>query len=191
MNQAITTIKARSTAYVKSRLFLMDLAKVSIATLCLSLLALAKVPIEPVPITLQTLGVFLIGLTLRPSLAVASVMLYLGGATAGLPILSGMLINPFWIIGPSGGFLLGFIPAAFVISYISGKTKNKSFVKTIFALIAGQAIIYLFGVSWLSTLIGLKKAIAFGIMPFLPGMAYKVLLSASLFKPISYVRKKI
>ncbi|MCH9630912.1 MAG: hypothetical protein S4CHLAM37_09220 [Chlamydiia bacterium] len=191
MNQAIKTIKTRSAAYIKSRLFFMDLAKVSIATLCLSLLALAKVPIQPVPITLQTLGIFLIGLTLRPSLAVASVMLYLGGATAGLPILSGMSINPFWMIGPSAGFLLGFVPAAFIISYITNKMKSRSFIKTVFALVAGQAVLYLCGVSWLSTLVGFKKAIAFGVMPFLPGMVYKVLLSASLFKPISYVRRKI
>ena len=190
MAQSTKEISCRAKSYIQSKLFFMDLAKVAIGSLCLSLLALAKVPLEPVPITLQTLGVFLIGLTMRPALAASAVALYLIEATFAMPILSGMEVNPLWAFGPKGGFLLSFVPASFLISYLNSKVKKQSVIKTALCILPAQGLIYVIGVSWLSMFFGLKKAVLFGVLPFLPGMCYKVALAALCYKPLAWLRNR-
>lgn len=175
---------------IHAKLFLADLSKVLIASFCLSLLAAFKIPLYPTPLTLQTLGVFLIALSLRQSLAVMAILTYLVEASCGLPVLSGMKANPLWMIGPNAGFLLGFVPAAFVISSLASKVKNQSFVKTIGFIALGQIVIYTFGVLGLSLFFGLKQALLVGVVPFIYTIAIKNLLAATLSRGIFSLKKK-
>lgn len=180
----------RLQTYLKSRTFLKDWIQVLAGSIFLSLISLATVPLHPTPMTLQTLGVFLLGLTLGRKKGVIAVVLYLVEATSGWPVLAGGKSNPLWMIGPNGGFLLGFIPAVFVIAYFSELFKRKTWMTSFISVMFGQTCIYIFGVSWLAYFLGFQKAIAVGVVPFLIIMPLKAILAATLYKPIEWVKKK-
>jgi biotin transport system substrate-specific component len=185
------SLKATHAAsYIKSKVFVRDLLQVLCGSLFLALISLAKVPLYPTPMTLQTLGVFLLGLSLGGAKGAMAVVLYLIEATCGLPVLSGGKINPLWMIGPNGGFLLGFVPAAFIIGKLMQSFKKKNWLNAFVSVVAGQGVIYLCGVSWLSCFFGIKQAILVGVVPFLITMPIKALLAATLSKPIEWVKKR-
>lgn len=180
----------RLQTYLKSKVFLMSLLQVVVGSVFLSLISLAKVPLYPTPMTLQTLGVFLLGLSLGPKKGVMAVVLYLIEATSGWPVLSGGTSNPLWMVGPNGGFLLGFIPAVFVVGYLMDFFKRKTWMTALVSVFCGQACIYIVGVSWLSWFFGFQKAIAVGVVPFLFTMVIKAFLAALLYKPVQWVKTK-
>lgn len=180
----------RIQTYLKSRAFLMSLLQVVVGSVFLSLISLAKVSLYPTPMTLQTLGVFLLGLSLGPKKGVMAVALYLIEATSGWPVLSGGTSNPLWMLSLNGGFLLGFIPAVFVIGYLMDLFKRKSWVTALISVLCGQACIYIVGVSWLSYFFGFQKAIAVGVVPFLFTIVIKALLAATLYKPVQWIKTK-
>jgi biotin transport system substrate-specific component len=94
------------------------------------------------------------------------------------------------MIGPNGGFLLGFVPAAFIIGKLMQSFKKKNWLNAFVSVVAGQGVIYLCGVSWLSCFFGIKQAILVGVVPFLITMPIKALLAATLSKPIEWVKKR-
>jgi len=128
-----------------------------------------KIPFYPVPFTLHTFAIILIGLTQRPNQAFASVIAYLIAATAGLPVLNGGLANMFWIVGPTAGYLVAFPFAAYLISSL--KTK----VHPLLAIFAGEALIFGGGFAWLAYLIGPTLAWTKGVFLFLASDALKAI----------------
>lgn len=188
MSQSLKIAKAQ--AYLKSKAFLLHGLQVIVGSLFLAVISLAKVPLYPTPMTLQTLGVFMIGLALGSKRGAMAVFLYLLEATCGWPVLSGGISNPLWMIGPNAGFLWGFLPATFVIGYLMETFRKKTFVKALFSVICGQVCIYIMGVSWLACFFGFKKAIAVGVVPFLATMPIKVFLATIAYKPMLWVKQK-
>jgi len=148
--------------------------------------AYIRIPLGPVPIVLTNLFVLLAGLVLGPKWGAASAGVYLLIGALGLPVFSaGGGIALF--AGPTGGYLISFPVSAFVCGLIAQKGRRPG-MSAIFALIAGTLIIYLIGVPWLawSISISLKKALAIGLAPFLPGDAVK---GAAAFTVFSYLKK--
>ena len=143
-----------------------------------------EVPIGPVPVTLQTLGVFLLALFQGSQKSFLSTCLYLGAATVALPVLSGWSANPLWMVGPCGGYLISFPIAAYVIGKLTEKQKHLSYLHIIFSLGMGQIITYLLGFLWLSIQFGVKIAIMTGVVPFLWPAVLKVFCAASLKKGV-------
>ena len=139
----------------------------------ITLSAFAKIPFFPVPFTLQTLAIFLLGLTLPPRQAMGSALCYLGLATMGFPVFCGAS-NPFWIVGKCGGYLVAFPIAACMISALVRK-KIPSFL----ALLCGLAVIYSLGFIWLSFFFGSEVALMKGIVLFIPADLLKVLVAVS------------
>ncbi|MDP2862838.1 MAG: biotin transporter BioY [Desulfobacterales bacterium] len=137
--------------------------------------AYIAVPIGPVPIVLQSLFILLSGLLLGSTWGVAGVGIYLLAGAFGLPVFAGGTGGIGRFIGPTGGYLLGFLPAVYVIGLISER-KKQSVLIDIIAMLCGTIIIYTCGVSWLKVLTGmdLKKAVAVGMIPFLIGDALKI-----------------
>ena len=146
-----------------------------IAVLAIS--AHIKIPFYPVPVTMQTLAVLAIGMTYGTRLGGATLLGYLGVGAAGAPVFAGGA-GVAYMMGPTGGYLLGFFVTAVVLGALAERGWTRSIITTVAAMVLGNAIIYLLGVSWLANLIGSQKAIEFGLLPFLYGDALKLVIAA-------------
>jgi biotin transport system substrate-specific component len=181
---------AEARTFSKSRTFIIGLTQVVLGSAFLALMSLVKIPLHPTPMTLQTLGVFILALALGPKKGALAVVCYLMEASCGWPVLSGGSSNPLWLIHPNGGFLLSFVPAAFVIGFLVQKATRKNFLTTLLAIVSGQVCIYVVGVSWLSYFFGFKYAVMVGFIPFWYLAIIKAVLGAMSDSPISWFKKK-
>jgi biotin transport system substrate-specific component len=147
--------------------------------------AYLALPIGPVPIVLQNLFVFLSGLLLGPRWGVASIGVYLMAGALGLPVFAGGVGGIGRFAGPTGGYLLGYLPAVYVIGWISKKSKGRAAVD-VFAMVCGSIIIYACGVSWLKILSGLTlaKTLAVGVYPFILGDGVKIAAAVPIAKAL-------
>ena len=139
-------------------------------------------PFTPVPITGQTFGVLLGGMALGSRRALAGMVLYVIAGLVGVPWFAGGE-HGFAIISlPSFGYLIGFVVAAAALGRLAEAGFDRKPQLTLLAMVAGTAIIYFFGVTWLwNTLhVNFSTAIAYGLTPFLLGDAIKALLAAGL-----------
>ena len=142
--------------------------------------AWVRVPMWPVPMTMQTLAVLLIGATCGPRLGAATVAAYLAEAALGLPVLAGG--TPLVLGGPTFGYLLGFLLAAIAVGWAARRGWTRRGWPTLLgALLVGQALITLPGLAWLHAawLHDLRATLAAGLLPFLLGDALKLLLAAA------------
>lgn len=137
--------------------------------------AYIAIPVGPVPIVLQNMFVLLAGLILPPAWAAGCVAVYLLMGFAGLPVFAGGTSGIGKVFGPTGGYLLSYLPAAFIVSLISGRAV-KGVIRDSAAIIAGMAVIYGVGVPWLKYVLALSwaKTLAAGCYPFLPGAVLKM-----------------
>jgi biotin transport system substrate-specific component len=137
--------------------------------------AYLALPIGPVPIVLQNLFVFLSGLLLGPRWGVASIGVYLMAGALGLPVFAGGVGGIGRFAGPTGGYLLGYLPAVYVIGWISKNSKGRVAVDVL-AMVCGSIIIYTCGVSWLKMLSGmtLARTLVVGMYPFILGDVVKI-----------------
>lgn len=144
-----------------------------------ALLALVQIPIGPVPITGQTLGVLLVGMLLGSRKGAASLLLYLAQGAAGLPFFSAGG-GPLRLVGPTGGYLLGFMMAAFLVGALSQRGWDRSAWKTALAMAVGNLVIYVCGLMWLARFVPAESLIEIGLLPFLLGDAVKIGLAVML-----------
>jgi biotin transport system substrate-specific component len=147
--------------------------------------AYLAIPLGPVPIVLQNLFVLLAGLLLGSRWGLASVSVYLLAGALGLPVFAGGTGGISRILGPTGGYLLGYIPAVFLIGMISEHGKGRVWWD-ITAMILGSAVVYAFGVSWLKVLTGMTwpRTLAVGMIPFLIGDAVKIAAAVPVVKAL-------
>lgn len=148
--------------------------------LLIGLGAQVSVPMLPVPMTLQTLAVVLVGLTAGSRLGAGAVLAYLAQGAAGLPVFAGGAAGAAWLIGPTAGFLWGFVGMAFLAGWAVERGLARGFLGTLVAVLAVTALLYVPGVLWLTavTPLDLSGAIARGMTPFLLGDAVKALIAA-------------
>lgn len=141
-------------------------------------------PFTPVPITLQTFFTFLAGAILGKYLGALSQLVYILLGVVGLPVFAKGSSGIGAILGPTGGYLLGFIPAAFLIGWILEGREKPPFVLIFLAMMVGLLAIYIPGVGWLMWVakMSLVKALILGALPFLPGDAVKIVLGALIVK---------
>ncbi len=166
---------------------LRDLLLVFTGSVLVALLAQVRIPLPftPVPITGQTFGVLLIGASLGSKRGAASLLLYLAEGLAGLPAFAGGASGFSALAGPTGGYLIGFVAAAYLVGLLAERGLDRRFLSALPIFLAGEAVIYLFGVSWLSILIGVQKAFVDGLFPFLVGDGLK-LIAAALTLPAAW-----
>ena len=149
-------------------------------SLALALSAKIQVPFWPVPATMQTLVALMIGYGFGSRLGVATVLAYLAEGLAGLPVFAGALAGPAYLLGPTGGYLLGFVPAALFAGWAAGWRRPQTLAWTSLAMLMGHAMIFVPGVAWLAVFFGWTKAFALGLAPFLPAALVKSGLAAAL-----------
>lgn len=143
--------------------------------------AKVQVPFYPVPMTMQTMVVLLLGMTLEPRLALATVLLYLAQGAAGLPVFAGTPatgIGLAYMAGPTGGYLAGFALSAWGVAHLLARRRDLAALAG--AALAGIALIYLPGVLWLSSLIGPGAALTAGVLPFVLGDLFKAGLAVAI-----------
>ena len=152
--------------------------------------AFIAIPVGPVPIVLQNMFVLLAAIILGPTWGLACVAIYLLIGLAGLPVFSGGGAGIGKLFGPTGGYLLGYLPCVFVTAGIS-KGLGKKMSSDIIAMLIGSLIIYAAGVPWLKVVTSMtyEKALAVGMYPFLIGDALKIIAAAFIAKTLRPVIK--
>ncbi len=168
---------------------LLNIVLALFGTLLLAISSKVQVPFWPVPMTMQTFVIFLIGMTYGVRLSFATVALYLFEGAAGLPVFaSGGGIA--YLTGPTAGYLYGMLFATVVISYLANLGFTKTYFKAAFSLIIGAIIIFAIGIIYLGSIIGYQKAIVAGLLPFIPSELFKIALAVSLIPTIQKIIKK-
>jgi biotin transport system substrate-specific component len=151
----------------------------------LALSAKIQVPIPPVPMTMQTLVVLLIGATYGWRLGGATVLLYLVEGMLGLPVFANTppaVASPAYLLGPTGGYLVGYVAAAIVMGLLAERGWDRSLGRVVVMMTVGHALIFAFGLAWLAYLFGPAKAWLVGAAPFVVGTVLKTALAAALMK---------
>ena len=160
--------------------FLIKMFSVLVGTLLITLSSYVTIPLYPVPVTAQTLVVPLIGLSFGTRLSFLTLSLYLFQGAVGLPVFAGGAGGLAALFGPTGGYLLGFVAAGSLLGLLARRGFGKNFLTTIIAMLAGNAVIYFFGVLWLANFIGIENALKHGVLPFLYGDVLKIFVAAAL-----------
>jgi biotin transport system substrate-specific component len=140
------------------------------------------IPLPPVPITLQTLFMGLAAILLGSRLGALSQVVYLILGIIGMPVFAGGKAGLGVLLGPTGGYLTGFVIAAFVIGWMAKLKESGGFSWTCLCLLVGTFFVYLPGVLQLALVarLTMTKALAVGVLPFLVGDLFKILLTALL-----------
>ncbi|MSQ15355.1 MAG: biotin transporter BioY [Dehalococcoidia bacterium] len=142
-----------------------------------ALCAQIKIPLTPVPITGQTLGVLVAGAVLGSWRGGLSLIAYTLQGGFGLPFFAGGAAGFAVIAGPTGGYIVGFVFAAFMIGLLAEGGWDRSFITMAFALLLGNVIIYVFGLGGLARFVPGEKLLALGLLPFIPGDIVKLILA--------------
>ena len=163
------------------RYALLALAGSVLITICTQI----SLPLFPVPMTLQTFAVFLIGLTYGWRLGGITVSLYLLEGAIGLPVFSGGKGGMIVFMGPTAGYLVGFLLAATACGWFAERGFDRSYFRLFLTLIAGNILIYTPGLFWLGTLIGWDKPVLeYGLYPFIGGDLLKIAMAVLLLPTV-------
>jgi len=164
---------------VSKRLVLFTVLAVG-GTVALTVSAKIQVPFYPIPMTLQSMVVLLIGAAFGARLAGATLALYLAEGLSGLPVLAGLGAGPSYMVGPTGGYLAGFLVAAGLVGWLVERGWDRSLPRLLGAMTLGHMLIFALGFSWLAVSIGSEKAWLFGVMPFVWSTLVKTVLASAL-----------
>lgn len=159
----------------KNLKLLFNIISIILGSILLIISAKIKVPLYPVPMTLQPLAVMLIALLYGRNLATLSVGLYIFQGMLGFPVFAyggGFL----YLLGPTGGFILGFFVSAIIVGYLADRNWGRTIKLSILSCMIGMIVIYFFGILQLSIIKGFDYALLKGFYPFLLGDFYKLIL---------------
>ena len=153
-----------------------------LGTALLTLSAKVNLPLPYVPMTLQTLVVLMIGAAYGSRLGAATVIAYLAEGAMGFPVFAGPVGGFAPLMGPTAGYLSGFVAAAFVTGWLAERGWDRNVVRLFAAMALGHIVILTAGFSWLAFGVGLgaEKAWLVGILPFIAGTLVKTALGAAL-----------
>ncbi len=180
-----------------TRSLVTDLVLIVAGTALTSILAQIAIPLWPVPMTGQTFGVLFVGATLGVVRAALSMGLYLVVGLVGLPVFAPQadgshLTGLAALLGPTGGYLVGFILAAAFVGFLAQREWDRKWLRTLLAFVGGTLAIYAIGLPWLFVSLSnlhvanpLQATLAGGLYPFLIGDALKAIFAAVLL-PITW-----
>ena len=166
-----------SKATNKSKVYQMAVIGVMTAVICI--LGPLSLPIGLVPISFTNLAIYIAIYALEMKKGTISTILYLFIGFVGVPVFSGFTSGPPKLLGPTGGYLIGFVFMALIAGFFIDKFFNKWYL-CIVGMILGTAVCYIFGTAWLAYQANLsaKAALAVGVFPFILGDLFKIILSA-------------
>jgi biotin transport system substrate-specific component len=149
-------------------------------------------PFTPVPFAMQDMVVLIGGAALGSRLGLSAQLLYLAAGIAGLPVFAASATLPqgvFRLLGPTGGYLLSYPFAAYLTGRLAERAFDRRYSTSVLAMIAGLAVIFAFGVSWLAMFarpaaLGFSAALSAGLYPFLAGDVLKVFVGAAVLPAV-------
>lgn len=166
----------------RSKALLYDAALVIGGAFLVALSAQVRIllPVSPVPITGQTLAVLLVGALLGSRRGSLAVVAYLAQGACGLPVFQAGSAGIAYLAGPTGGYLVGFIVAAYVTGRLAERGWDRRPTRALLAMLLGSIALYAFGLVGLIPFVGVRNVLACGLFPFLPGDVLKIALAAAL-----------
>jgi biotin transport system substrate-specific component len=168
---------------VRRSALLYDAALVLAGSLLIALSAQVAIPLpfSPVPVTGQTMAVLLVGALLGSRRGSLAVLVYIAQGLAGLPVFAGGAAGPARLLGPTGGYLVGFVLAAYLVGLLAERGWDRRVGTTAAAMALGNVVIYAVGALWLAVFVGgLVPALTAGVLPFIPGDLVKIAAAALL-----------
>jgi biotin transport system substrate-specific component len=153
---------------------------VVLANCLLAVSAKIQFPIGPVPFTMQSLMVLLIGLAYGSRLGTAALLAYLAEGAAGLPVFAGPAAGIGYFAGPSAGFLIGFVLAAGLVGWLAEHGWGRGVARVSVTLTAGHVLLFVPGVLWIAALAGWTHALAVGVTPFITITIVKTALGVAM-----------
>lgn len=161
------------------------------ALLAISAQLSVQLPFSPVPISGQTLAVLLLAAVLGKGRGLAAVMLYLAEGAAGLPVFAGGKAGWAVLLGPTGGYLIGFAAAAYLVGDLIQRGWDGNLWQAVLAMVLGNVVIYAAGLAWLSFFVQGSQVLALGLTPFVVGDALKISLAAVLLAASGQIKPSI
>jgi biotin transport system substrate-specific component len=169
-----------STGWLRSSaLAWVGLALAGTAFLAASARISIPLPFTPVPITAQTLAVLLVGALYGARLGLATVLAYLAEGLAGLPVFHQGTFGPAVLFGPTGGYLIGFAVAAFIVGWLLEERRRPGVLATVAAFLIGDIVLNALGTLWLAHFVGVGHAWTEGVLPFIPGEIVKIIVATA------------
>ena len=152
------------------------------ATIFIALSAQIAIPLPftPIPITGQTFAVLLTGAILGSRRGSLAVLIYMLEGISGIPVFAKAGFGIAHVMGPSGGYLLGFIPAAYICGFLAEHGWDRHLITSFLTMTIGTCIIFFFGIFWLAQFVSTKNALVQGLYPFIPGAIIKITLATVL-----------
>jgi len=189
MADAVRPSVLRGRVSSRTRSLTYELLLVAAGSLLIALSACVAVPLpfSPVPVTGQTFAVLLVGSALGARRGAAAALAYLAEGCSGLPVFAGGAAGPHVLVGPTGGYLAGFVLGAFLCGALAERGWDRRVLTTVFSMILGNIAILIPGLLWLERFVGPERTLAMGLFPFLPGDAVKIALAAVLL-PLAWKR---
>ncbi|WP_085783454.1 biotin transporter BioY [Candidatus Nucleicultrix amoebiphila] len=174
----------------KSYKLITEIALIAVGLCLLTLSSKITIPLSPVPITLQTMTIFFIGMTYGMRRSLVTILSFYGLIILGLPVSSGAngLIGLPVFLGPTGGYIVGWAFAMVISGYLVENGWGKNIIGVFLAQLLGSLALYFFGVMQLSFFVGLDKALLTGLTPFLYGDFLKI-MTLSLIVPFFWRTK--
>jgi len=162
----------------------MDIALIAAGAGLTAIAAQVAIPLWPVPVTGQTLAVLLVGSTLGALRGTLSMVLYAVLGIVGVPVFSDATHGLSIIMGPTGGYIIGFIFAAALTGWLAQRAWDHRIVGAILSFLAGTVVTFLIGLPWLavSLHLNLEQTLQFGLYPFVIGGLVKALLAAGIIR---------
>ncbi len=158
--------KAQNSAILKN-----EVAQIALGTGLLACCSQLTINIQPVPITMQTVAVLLIGLFYSHKTAIKTVLTYLAMGAMGAPVFSNFGAGFAHFLLPKAGYLFGFLACVAVMTYFRERIGRESFLTQAIACLLGSIALYACGISWLACFVGVSKAFYLGFVPFIiPGL---------------------
>ncbi len=163
-----------------SNTFLRNAVWAFVGTLFLAISAKVQVPFYPVPVTMQSFVVLILGASFGWRLGLATIALYLfEGLVLGLPVFAGETAGAAYLLKPSMGYLVSYLAAAGTVGYLAERGYDRTPLKALLMMSIGAVLILAIGAGWAVYVIGVEKVWAFYVAPFLYGDALKVALAAT------------
>ena len=177
----MTAVRARSLA--------LDLVPVLAFAALTAIASQLSVHAWPVPFTLQTTAVLASGLMLGARRGALSQATYLAMGAAGMPVFAELKFGPQWLFGPTGGYLMAYPFAAFLVGYLAERGMDRRYLTSVIAMIVGLIVVYACGALWLGLFartaagnasVGLQSALMSGVAPFVAADIAKLLMAAAI-----------
>lgn len=184
---------SKETSTAKTVFDIRSMALVSLMTAICCILAPMSVPIGPVPVSLSVLAVLFVAYVIGPRLGAISVLLYILIGLVGLPVFSGYSGGPAKLFGPTGGYIVGYLPLVIITGWFVTRFSMKQWYLQIAGMVLGLAVCYVLGTAWFMVLMhtSLQESLSLCVYPFLAFDTMKIVTACIVGNTVARVTNRL